>query len=543
MPAIAEVKGTVDVGILALTAEDFEAVSDRLPDPGGIARGTREFVIRHAGEGRLTALVRGWSGDRVDPARAAAALIEEIAPSWIVVVGLGSAVPAEEPSLGDVLVATSVLDHGAHAVLGDGTHAFASAPLHPDAVALAAQLATSDLGAWSTTAAIGREAPAIDLSLRSFYGTKKTKADVLAILRRRAESAPRPPRLFTGAVLASDGRLDEADLLDAFLRAPRRFRAVETETAGVYGVAFARGVPVIAVRGIADVIGARRQSAWAEHARHAAASFATALVRSGLLARRAPSAATADPPKSQRPTDALTEAARLARLGDAALDRGDLDEAAQRYAEALPLFRAIGDVRGEANGALRFGEIALRRGDADEAQRRYQEALPLFRRVQDALGEANCVARLGDLALRRGDAEEARHRYQDALPLYRRAADVLGEANCVLRLGDLAHKRSDLDEARARFEVALGLYAELPEPYSMGLTHRRLARLAPDERLRRRHLEAARELWVRAGRQDLVAKLDAELGRPALTFPLVAKLDVAPATLRFRPRLPAVPAR
>src|SRR6185369_16853734 len=124
---------------------------------------------------------------------------------------------------------------------------------------------------------------------------------------------------------------------------------------------------------------------------------------------------------------------------------------------------------------LRFGEIALRRGELDEARRRYQEALPLFRRVQDALGEANCVARLGDLALRRADA----------------------------------------DDARERFEEALALYAKIPELYSMGLSHRRLAKLARDVDAQRHHVAAARELWMRAGRLDLVAKLDAETGRGA----------------------------
>src|SRR6185369_8328726 len=131
------------------------------------------------------------------------------------------------------------------------------------------------------------------------------------------------------------------------------------------------------------------------------------------------------------------------------------------------------------------------------------------------LGEANCVARLGDLALRRGDADEARRRCQDALPLYRRAGDVLGEANCTLRLGDLALRRADADDARERFEEALALYAKIPELYSMGLSHRRLAKLARDVDAQRHHVAAARELWMRAGRLDLVAKLDAETGRGA----------------------------
>jgi nucleoside phosphorylase/predicted TPR repeat methyltransferase len=505
MPALAEVRGTVDVGVLAIHADDLEAVAERLPEWGGSTRGARAYDLRLLGE-HTVALAQGWSGDRVDAARAAAGLIDDLAPDWLVVIGLCSAAPADEPALGDVILATSVLDHGAEAVLADGTHAFAAAPLHPEAVARAAAIGARDLGAWGAPRALGRPAPPVEAARSALYGTQKTKAEVQALLRRRAEAGPRPARLCPGALLASDVPLDEAALLRAVQRAPRRFRAIAAETASVFGLAAARGVPALAIHGVADVIGARRAPAWATYARHTAASLLVAALRADLLGRRAATAPVADPHP-----DALAEAARLSRLGDAALERGALDEAAQRYGEARAHSRALGDVRGEASGALRFGEVALRRGDAEAARRCYQEALPLFRRIADALGEANCVARLGDLALKRGDADEARHRYQDALPLYRRAADVLGEANCELRLGDLARKRGDAEDARARFEVALNLYAQLPERYSMGLIHRRLGQLAPDERLRRRHTEAARELWVAAGRHDLVTKLDAEL--------------------------------
>jgi tetratricopeptide (TPR) repeat protein len=432
-----------------------------------------------------------------------------------VILGAAAAPPGDDPSLGDVMVATSILDHAAEAVLGDGSRAFAAAPIDAAAAALAAELSGMDLGDWA--AAVDAEQPPVALSLRGLYGTKRTKAEVLTALRRRAAFGARPPRVVTGAMLASDVPLDDAELMRLSVHAERRFRAVEMETAGVHRVAHERGVPVLVARGVGEIIGAHRVAPWEAYARRAAASFVGALIRSGALARPAdargaprPRLASV-PPASARPADALSDAARLALLGDAALERADVEAAAALYGEAMPLYRAAGDLRGEAMSVLRFGEIALRRGDVEEARRRYLEALPLFRRVQDALGEANCVARLGDVALRRGDAEEARRRHGEALPLYRRAGDVQGEANCVLRLGDLAQKRGDVEEARAQFEEALGLYAHVAEPYSMGMTHRKLARLAPDERLRRRHLEAARELWARAGRADLTAKIDAEL--------------------------------
>jgi len=496
----AALRGTIDVGIIALGADERAALALRLPGRRAEVGDADTYDVRDVGPACRVALVGS--------AAEAVALLDDLDPRWIFVVGVAGGVPAEELGLGDVLVSTSVLDHGVEAVLDDGTRAYAHAlAMHPDAVALAADLGArrEALAALGAPDAVGRARPAVDLSLASFHGTKKTKAEVHALLRRR-EGRARPPVLASGAVLASDRPLDEAELLQVWLRAPRRFRAVEAGSAGVYRALDARGVPVLAIRAIGEVIGTTRRPEWIDYACHAAAAFTVGLLRAGALPAR--TAAAAPPAR-----DGLAEAARLARLGDAALERGEIDAAGTRYAEALPLFRALGDVRGEASSMLRFGEIALRRGEADEARRRYLEALPLFRRLKDALGEANCVARLGDLALKRADGEEARDRYQEALPLYRRAADVLGEANCVLRLGDLALRRADHADARERFTEALALYARVPEPYSMGMTHRRLARLAEEPLARRHHVEAARALWLGLGRRDLVVKLEAELGR------------------------------
>ncbi len=85
--------------------------------------------------------------------------------------------------------------------------------------------------------------------------------------------------------------------------------------------------------------------------------------------------------------------------------------------------------------------MALRRSDHEAARSRYEEALPLYRRVGDILGEANCISGLGGVAARRSDHEASRSRYEEALPLYRRVGDILGEANCIKSLGDIALRR------------------------------------------------------------------------------------------------------
>ena len=63
----------------------------------------------------------------------------------------------------------------------------------------------------------------------------------------------------------------------------------------------------------------------------------------------------------------------------------------------------------------------------------------------------------------------------------------------------------------AHYETALAMYERIPEPYSIGWTHRRLARLAADDE-RRRHVDAAKEAWQSIGRSDLVHGVKEEFG-------------------------------
>jgi hypothetical protein len=215
------------------------------------------------------------------------------------------------------------------------------------------------------------------------------------------------------------------------------------------------------------------------------------------------------PPDDQLP--ALSHYLGLASsLGEKAGEEGGAEAIARLTPEAanieVAILRGLDESAAETaiRSALGFGEFARFTGLRTTAA---LEGAAMVAQTQGTVDfAARCFYCLGDIALARSDLDIARTHFEAARPLYQRLGSIIGEANCIQSLGDIALRRSDHDAARTHYDVALAMYERIPEPYSIGMTHRGLARIVADNE-RRRHVDAAREAWQSIGRGDLVAEL------------------------------------
>jgi nucleoside phosphorylase len=320
---IGEVKGQVDFGILTIREDEFRAFLRRFPDKlgDGRAQGRRIYNLRSLalprGGAYTLAIVRCVEQGNGEALAMARDLLEDLAPRWLLVVGIAGAMPSSEITLGDVVVSTRILDFSVEALLEGGAfeHAVTGGPVHHDAAALAANLPALDdeLGAWSSPDALGTPRPPVDLAPGNFYGDEAWQKKVRESLDLHFGTTPRAPRFSAGALASSDRLVKDTHRAKAWLLAARQILAVEMESGGVHRATYGRDVPFLAIRGLSDVVGFRRDPAWTQFACDVAAAF----VRAFLLTKPIALCSTERDPSGADP--ALVPEARATRLSRATL--------------------------------------------------------------------------------------------------------------------------------------------------------------------------------------------------------------------------------
>jgi nucleoside phosphorylase len=217
--------------------------------------------------------------------------IEDLQPTWVVLTGIAGGIPDNEFSLGDVLLANSLLDFSITAAREGEQPQLrpAGGSVHPAVERLLACLPAwrNRLGAWNTEEALGCQKPAVsvpdDIQATCYYGADATREVVRNSLKRNFPSSAtiRPPLYKIGAVATANVLLKDTELLRKWQESARHISHVEMEAGGVYYAArHARPheLPLLCVRGISDVVGFSRSQEWTLFACNVAASFLHALL-------------------------------------------------------------------------------------------------------------------------------------------------------------------------------------------------------------------------------------------------------------------------
>lgn len=288
----------VDIGIITIREDEFEAVLQRFPEKAEtVSFSHRRYRIRRLELpptlSYTIAIVRCSEQGNGEAQAAARDFLEDLNPSWLFVVGIAGGVPANEFSLGDVIVSTRIADFTVEAVLKDRSreYALAGGPLHPDVTKLAADIPgmvlDHELDGWNSEAAIGMARPPVVIADELFYGDDDWQKDVRAKIEHHFQKqSPRLPLVTAGPIACSDRLIKETEILRVWLKMARQIQAVEMESAGVYRAVHGRNVPFLAIRGISDVVGYKRHPEWTAYACQTAAAFLFAFLCTGILSSR-----------------------------------------------------------------------------------------------------------------------------------------------------------------------------------------------------------------------------------------------------------------
>jgi nucleoside phosphorylase len=292
--SLAEARQSVDVGILTIKTEEFRAVLQRFPIQfeahGKIPYNISPFVDA-SGKAHAAAVVRTSEQGDISAQATAASLIEDLRPNLIVVVGIAGASPEREFTLGDVIVANRMYNFTVTAANPDGTIGYAtrSSPAHLVAQTVAANIVADSpkYGEWYGEAAIGMARPVVRLSKRNFTGPESWQRKVRDALAQYfgKDGHDRQPIVFDGPIASASTLMKDPVVFMEWLDKVRDLKAVDMEVSGVFEAArsIKGDVPVIVIRGLSDVVGFRRDSAWTDYACHTAASFCRALITSGTV--------------------------------------------------------------------------------------------------------------------------------------------------------------------------------------------------------------------------------------------------------------------
>lgn len=283
--------GKVDIAIITVLPDECEAVLERFKPyaPYHHPHGRTYWICNlqtKDGHDCKVAIVRTSDQGNDISQKLATDIIADIKPGLILIVGIGGGVPDEEFTLGDVIVSSRIYNFnvGAHHEDDSISHDI-RADIHPLVSKIVGDLPfyKNQLGDWNSQESIGKERPSLDLLHLKISGDNAWRDKVLRSVQSQFGlelERTRLPLFTIGAVASSNHLMRSPAELKRWHYTARKIVAVEMEAAGVFVAAqgIRRQYPVMAIRGISDIIGLERDKRWKEYACHSAAAFAYAFI-------------------------------------------------------------------------------------------------------------------------------------------------------------------------------------------------------------------------------------------------------------------------
>jgi nucleoside phosphorylase len=294
---VKDIKNRVDYGIICIRQDETQAVKNRLSDLLTITGGRHSYsyCTLPTDTNRLTSVVlcRPTKQGQGEAQTVTANLLNDINPQYILLVGISGGFPGDEYSLGDVILSTKFYDYCVSASIeGKEVEFDVSGGIIHQTVKKVLALPNLDsyLGEWNAYDQINCPKPSIiipKLSNDKLYGIDEWKKKVIGCLKnlKETDGRVRDARIITGSTITSDTLIKDTKIASNWKMYSRDAVNVEMELGGVY-----RAVnnhffppPLMAVRGLSDIIGYRRGHDWLIYACNTAAAVAIKIVKSDVL--------------------------------------------------------------------------------------------------------------------------------------------------------------------------------------------------------------------------------------------------------------------
>ncbi|HEU4387893.1 MAG TPA: tetratricopeptide repeat protein, partial [Blastocatellia bacterium] len=164
------------------------------------------------------------------------------------------------------------------------------------------------------------------------------------------------------------------------------------------------------------------------------------------------------------------EADVLNNLGGSSDFIGEVDKAMDYYLQALDRYRAAGFRHGEADPLNNLGKVFSDRGEFQKALDSYEKALALFRDIGDVRRQAIVLDNIGLVYALLGDPDKSLQYSEQALPLRRAAKQKGGEATTLQKIGFAYGLKGDTAKSLEYFNKALPLHREAGDKAGEAIT-------------------------------------------------------------------------